>query len=92
MAISGCAWGLVAVKGGRILKNGAVPFAQSLGRLSEYSDWLTVDAARDETIALAADGTLCMWVGMPNSRTRFETLARSRRPFLSLNILTSSKN
>jgi len=92
MAISGFPEDFVAVKGGRIVKDGWVPFAQSLGRLSGNSDWLTIDTSHDQTIALAADGTLCMWFGMPESRGRFEWLARSRRPFLSLNILTSSKN
>jgi hypothetical protein len=92
VAISGFPENLVAVKGGRIMKDGRVPFAQSLGRLSGYSDWLTIDTSHDQTIALAADGTLSMWFSMPRSRERYEWLARSRRPFLSLNILTSSKN
>jgi ABC-type transport system involved in multi-copper enzyme maturation permease subunit len=92
MAISGFPQDFVAVKGGRIVKDGWVPFSQSLGRLSGNSDWLTIDTSHDQTIALATDGTLCMWIGMPRSRTGYEWLARSRRPFLSLNILSSSKN
>jgi len=90
-AIAGFPWNLVAVKGGRILKNGKVPFAQSLGRLSANSDWLTIDASEDRTVALAADGTICMWGGMPQSTENEEWLARSRRPIFELNILTSAK-
>ena len=90
-AIAGFPWNLVAVKGGRVLKSGKVPFAQSLGRLSRYSDWLTVDAREDRIIALAADGTICMWGDVSQSRETGEMLARSRRPIFELNILTSAK-
>jgi hypothetical protein len=92
MSIAGFPNDLVAVKGGRLVENGLVPFAESLGRASKYSDWLVADGSQDRVIALAADGTLCLWMNMPHSSAGLEWHTRSRRPYWSLNILTNSKN
>ena len=91
-AISGWPVEFVAVKGGGLLNSGYVPFTQSLGRPSRYSDWLAVDVSHDRMLALAADGTLSLWFDMPAWHRGAEWLARCRRPFWTLNILTNAKN
>ena len=52
---------------------------------SEYSDWLAVSATDGWFTALAADGTLCVW--LPQYRSILGLPEPRLRPVLSLNIL-----
>ncbi len=79
-------------KDGRLLKDGTEPFSSFLGRPSKYSDWLAVDGGETETVALAADGTICEWVDLRGWGSDGSPLAPSRRPLWSLNVLANPKN
>jgi len=91
MQLTGFPLDLVAVKGGRLVKNGKTPFAASLGRPSKYSDWIAADAWYNSLVALAADGTLTMWNEQDLSGS-FRLLGPSRRPVWSLNVMAGAKD
>jgi alpha-tubulin suppressor-like RCC1 family protein len=88
--ISGYYWDLVAIKGGRLLKNGTTLFANALGQPSKYSDWLATDVEGDQLAALAADGTVSMWRDTRGHWLTQFLLAPTHRPFWSLNIFSNS--
>ena len=90
MQLTGFPLDLVAVKGGRLLKNSRAPFAASFGGPSKCSDWITADAWYNNLVALAADGTMTMW-DEQDLGGNVRLLAPSHRPVWSLNVLVSSK-
>ena len=59
----------------------------NLRKPSKYSDWIAVEAdGWYESVALAADGTLCAW-GEPTGQSRL--LGPTRKPLWSLNIFVT---
>jgi len=75
-------------KDGRLMKNGTELFGSALGRPSQYSDWLSVIAEWEGTMALASDGTISLWM---DTRSGSDLLfAPTHRPFWSLNIFSDS--
>jgi hypothetical protein len=89
--VSGFPPDLVAIKGGRLMKNNLSLFAGTIGQPSEYSDWLAADVYWDRLVALAADGTICMWRNIPPDRGFPQVLAPTHHPVWSLNIFADSK-
>ena len=75
-------------KDGRLLKNGNELFGSTLGRPSQYSDWLALTAEWEGTMALASDGTLSLWM---DTRSGSDLLfAPTHRPLWSINIFSNS--
>jgi len=75
-------------KDGRLVKNGTELFGSTLGRRSQYSDWLALTEEWEGTMALASDGTISLWV---DTRSDSEILfAPTHRPLWSLNIFSNS--
>lgn len=87
--ISGRYGDIFAVKkDGRLVKNGNELFGSTLGRPSQYSDWLALTAEWEGTMALASDGTISLWM---DTRSGSDLLfAPTHRPLWSFNIFSNS--
>jgi ABC-type transport system involved in multi-copper enzyme maturation permease subunit len=79
-------------KDGSLVKSDSELFSSILGQPSRCSDWLAGDDSWSQSLALAADRTICVWQDIYSTEATGDILAPSRRPFWSLNILSESKN
>jgi hypothetical protein len=59
---------------------------------SKHSDWIAATPLWNDTVALAADGTLCCWMRLPEETAEGRNLlGPTRRPLWSLNIFAETK-
>jgi hypothetical protein len=68
------------------------PLRGNMWKPSRYSDWIGISSsARGQSIALAADGTLCSWEDPEEQVNQRSILGPTRKPLWSLNILAKKK-